>query len=122
MVYFSLFFRSLGPAEFVLLAAAGAWVAVAVCGEAELRLGRTDPGEVILDEFVAMPFCYFGWGHMVHLLPFWAVCLVGLAAFRFFDIFKPLGINRLQKLPGGLGVVTDDLAAALATCVVVHFA
>jgi phosphatidylglycerophosphatase A len=34
-------------------------------------------------------------------------------AFRFFDVVKPLGINRLQALPGGLGVVADDLLAGL---------
>jgi len=35
---------------------------------------------------------------------------------------KPLGISRLQRLPGGWGVVVDDAAAALATCVVLHAA
>ena len=40
--------------------------------------------------------------------------LAGFGLFRFFDIAKPLGIRRLQALPGGWGVVIDDLAAALA--------
>ncbi|MFP6888044.1 MAG: phosphatidylglycerophosphatase A, partial [Opitutales bacterium] len=35
--------------------------------------------------------------------------------FRLFDILKPLGIRRLQNLPSGLGVVADDLGAALVT-------
>jgi phosphatidylglycerophosphatase A len=33
---------------------------------------------------------------------------------------KPLGIRRLQDLPGGWGIVVDDVAAALATCAVLH--
>jgi len=104
----------------LLFSAIGAYVAVALCGEAEFRLGRRDPGEVILDEFVAMPLCFLGWPALLGPLPVWALCLAGLALFRFFDILKPLGIGRLQALPGGWGVVLDDLAAALATCAVLH--
>ena len=104
----------------LLFSAFGAYVAVALCGEAEFRLGRRDPGEVILDEFVAMPLCFLGWPALLGPLPVWALCLAGLALFRFFDILKPLGIGRLQSLPGGWGVVLDDLAAALATCAVLH--
>src|ERR1035438_5194885 len=40
-------------------------LAVGICGEAEVRLGRHDPGEVILDEFVAMPLCFLGWQWIV---------------------------------------------------------
>jgi phosphatidylglycerophosphatase A len=32
-------------------------------------------------------------------------------AFRVFDVLKPLGIDKLQALPGGVGVVADDLLA-----------
>ena len=39
--------------------------------------------------------------------------LLGFLLFRFFDILKPLGLRALEKLPGGLGVVLDDLGAAL---------
>jgi phosphatidylglycerophosphatase A len=41
------------------------------------------------------------------------VILIGFALFRLFDITKPPPIRQLQRLPGGLGVVVDDLAAAL---------
>jgi len=40
----------------------------------------------------------------------------GLAAFvlfRFFDILKPLGIRRMEKLPGGVGVMMDDVLAGV---------
>jgi phosphatidylglycerophosphatase A len=97
-----------------------AYVAVALCGEAEIRLGKSDPGEVILDEVVAMPLCFLGWPTLLAAMPPWVALLAGFALFRLFDIAKPLGISRLQRLPGGWGVVIDDLAAALAACTTLH--
>jgi phosphatidylglycerophosphatase A len=124
MLYFLVSFADRpGVFGILLLNAAGLYVAVALCGEAELRLGRKDPGEVILDEFMAMPLCYLGWTHLLAgPLGRWEVLLAGFALFRFFDILKPLGIAKLQDLPGGWGVVIDDVAAALATCAVLHAA
>ena len=96
------------------------YFAVGICGEAEVRLGQADPGEVILDEFVAMPLCFLGWTTLAADWPAWVVLVAGFAAFRFFDILKPLGISRLQRLPAGWGVVVDDLAAGLAACAALH--
>lgn len=106
--------------------AAGFWMfvllylSIGICGEAEIRMQKQDPSEVILDEFVAIPFCFIGMDAIMASTPVWIWMLLGFGLFRFFDILKPFGIRRLQKLPGGLGVVMDDIAAALATCVVLH--
>jgi phosphatidylglycerophosphatase A len=121
LVYF-LVFPHLGPLGYALLCVAGLYFAVALCGEAELRLGKKDPGEVNLDEFVVMPLCFLGWPELLRPLPMWGVMLAGFALFRLFDITKPLGINKLQDLPGGWGVVIDDVAAALAACATLHLA
>ena len=120
VLYFLVFFARGGVLENVGATTIGALVAVGLCGEAERRLRKTDPGEVVLDEFVAMPLCFLGWGALVGVCPAWAVLLAGFALFRLFDILKPFGISRLQRLPGGWGVVVDDLAAALAACVALH--
>jgi phosphatidylglycerophosphatase A len=122
LLYFTVIFYPLGWIASVLLGALGAYVAVAICGEAEFRLGRRDPGEVILDEFVAMPLCFLGWPALIGPVPPWAVFLNGFALFRLFDIAKPFGIRRLQDLPAGWGVVADDIAAALVSCGVMHLA
>lgn len=101
----------------------GLYLAVAFCGEAEFRLGRRDPAEVILDEFTAMPLCFLGWPALARPhgpWPPWAVFMAGFLLFRLFDIAKPFGIRRLQDLPGGWGIVADDVAAALAACLVLH--
>lgn len=99
----------------------GFYLGAVVCGEAEVRLRERDPGKVILDEFVSMPLCFLGWEKFVSgPLPWWGVLLAGFVLFRFFDILKPLGISKLQNLPGGWGVQSDDTAAALASCATLH--
>ncbi len=125
LLYFTVLFAGLPGWLVVLMSLPALYLAVAICGEAEFRLGQRDPGGVVLDEFVVMPLCFIGWT----ALPVawvadwrWAIFLGGFAVFRVFDIAKPLGISRLQHLPGGWGVVADDVAAALATCATLHAA
>jgi phosphatidylglycerophosphatase A len=48
--------------------------------------------------------------------------LVGLLLFRFFDIVKPLGIRSMEKLPGGYGVMLDDVLAGVYTLILMHLA
>lgn len=94
-------------------------LSIVICGEAEVRLKKHDPSEVVLDEFVAMPVCFLFVPLKEH--PFgWALICTGFLLFRFFDIMKPLGIRAIQRLPSGAGVVFDDVAAALCTCACLH--
>jgi phosphatidylglycerophosphatase A len=43
----------------------------------------------------------------------WKSWLIALALFRMFDIWKPPPIRRLEKLPGGIGIVADDALAGV---------
>ncbi|MFT3781497.1 MAG: phosphatidylglycerophosphatase A [Nibricoccus sp.] len=126
LLYQLLIFHTLQPLTVVVFSLLGLWFAIGICGEAEFRLGKRDPGEVVLDEFVVMPLCFIGWTHIAAVLPGWAspwtVYVAGFALFRLFDILKPFGISKLQDLEGGWGVVMDDVAAALASCAVMHVA
>ena len=67
-----------------------------------------DPGCVVWDEIAALPITFF-------LLPMtsWLVVLAGFLLFRFFDISKLPPARQLERLPGGLGVMADDWAAAV---------
>ncbi|HEY5551729.1 MAG TPA: phosphatidylglycerophosphatase A [Opitutaceae bacterium] len=120
LLFFAVLLPRFNAIALVALAVVFAWAAVGLCGEAERRLGRKDPGIVILDEFVAMPLCFVGWQSLDGIVPAWTLLVGGFLLFRLFDIAKPLGIRRLQYLPGGWGVVADDLAAAALTCGVLH--
>lgn len=99
----------------VLLLVVTVTAAILLCGEGEKRLKKRDPGEIILDEVVAIPLCFLGMKtQMVESGFVWLYMVAGFGLFRLFDIVKPLGIRKLQKYPGGIGVVLDDLAAAVA--------
>lgn len=123
LLYFTVFLYPLTPLGMVLLSLAGGYFAVGFCGEAAFRMRRRDPGEVILDEFVAMPLCLVGWRAIAaDGWPNWAIFLAAFAVFRVYDIVKPFGIRRLQDLPAGWGIVVDDFAAAIAGCLTLHLA
>lgn len=66
-----------------------------------------DPGEVVIDEFAGIFFA-------CALIPTSPVAyLAAFVFFRIFDITKPGIINKLQDLPGGYGIVVDDVAAGI---------
>lgn len=120
LLYFVVFFYRANIGGILVGTAIAAYLAVGLCGEAEVRMRKKDPGEIVLDEVIAIPLCFLGWRSLLGAAPSWVLLLAGFALFRLFDIVKPFGIKRIQSLPGGWGVVADDLAAALAACATLH--
>ena len=88
--------------------------AIFICGVAAELLKKKDPSEIILDEMVAIPLVFLFNNHLQlgTNLGFYMLML-GFGLFRFFDIVKPLGIRWIEKVPGGVGIVLDDVVAAL---------
>lgn len=84
---------------FAVVFAAGFWAA----GSFEQASGRKDPPEVVVDELAGQLLCLLGWE------PTLAVMGVALVVFRALDIAKPW--RGLESLPGGWGMMADDLAA-----------
>ena len=74
----------------------------------------TDPSEIILDEFVAMFFVFAGMNiNIQQSKDYTAIYLIfGLVLFRFFDIFKPFWIKKVECFSGAYGVMLDDFLAA----------
>lgn len=106
---------------FALIAFFAAAFATVFCHLGELFLKKKDPGCIILDEFVAMPLVFAGFGAVLRSAHnAWAWYLAGFLLFRLFDIAKPLGIRALQRVGGGFGIVVDDLVAAAYACGCLH--
>ncbi|MGI9224401.1 MAG: phosphatidylglycerophosphatase A family protein [Woeseiaceae bacterium] len=92
----------LGIAAAIILA--GIWI----CGESARRIGVHDHGGIVWDEIAGM---YVTLLVAPATIPAW---ILGFALFRVFDIAKPWPIRDLDhRLRGGLGIMLDDLAAAL---------
>lgn len=87
--------------------------AVFICGVAAFMIGKKDPSEVILDEFAAMPLVFLFNPYALSGKSSLLIVLLGFLLFRLFDITKPFGVRALERLPGGLGVVMDDVLAAV---------
>lgn len=126
LLWFTLLLTTGNPWVFsggmILGLAASVWI----CGRAEQTLKQTDPPSVVLDEIAALPCCFALWVKMSYdwtgILPGpetfffrgdWPLAVGIFLAFRLFDIWKPWPIRQSQKLPGGWGVVMDDLLAAV---------
>lgn len=107
----------------VVFTALGIWSA----GIAENFWGP-DPSRVVMDETV---------GQWITMLPlsvfastpcplengsFWLWALVSLVLFRFFDIVKPLGVRKMEDLPGGTGIMADDILAGIYGAVILALA
>jgi phosphatidylglycerophosphatase A len=86
-----------------LVAGLGVWAG----GREERRIGRHDPPVVVVDEVAGMLVALVGHPRTL------GVCLVLFLLFRVMDVWKPVPIRWLQALPGGWGIVADDLLAGV---------
>ncbi|MEQ8230751.1 MAG: phosphatidylglycerophosphatase A [Gammaproteobacteria bacterium] len=90
-------------------------VGVPLCARTARALGTHDHGGIVLDEIVGylatVTFCSSGV----------IGALAGFVAFRFFDIVKPWPIRLVdRRVGGGLGIMLDDLLAAIYACIVLE--
>lgn len=69
--------------------------------------GIKDDPKIVIDEIVGIMVTFMG------IKLNWLIIIIGFILFRFFDIYKPIYINKAQKLPAGWGVMLDDLLAGL---------
>lgn len=74
--------------------------------------GKSDPSEVVLDELAGQAVVFIA-VYIAEPRQLWLIAAGGFLLFRFFDIFKPWPIRQLEKLPAGVGILADDLAAGL---------
>jgi phosphatidylglycerophosphatase A len=98
----------------LLLAAAVTAVGVWACFVATKHFGRKDPGHAVVDEVAGQLVTMLGTGAS------WKGAIIGFLLFRVFDIIKPPPARQLEALPGGWGIMADDIMAALYSCAILH--
>jgi phosphatidylglycerophosphatase A len=96
----------------ILASAIGAWA----CDLYSKRIGKTDPSECVIDELAGQWLaCAFA--------PFTIVGYVlAFALFRLFDITKLWPISLAERVPGGVGIMLDDIVAAVMAGVILVLA
>jgi phosphatidylglycerophosphatase A len=80
------------------------------------RVGRKDPGLVVVDEVAGM------WTALLLLPPTPGAFLLAFLAFRVMDVVKPWPARALEGLPGGWGIMCDDLMAGVYANLLVQVA
>lgn len=94
------------PAQLALLLAVtiiGIWAADVTAR----ALNREDPGPVVIDEVAGQLVTLFMTGAGLY------GAIIGFFVFRIFDIIKPWPARQLEDLPGGVGIMADDLMAGV---------
>ena len=90
---------------FVVSALLGLWL----CKPAVHHLGEADPQSFVLDEFAGMMTAML----FLPIRP--ELVIAAFFLFRFFDIVKPLGIRKLERIHHPMSIMLDDLLAGVYT-------
>lgn len=89
-----------------VIAAAAAVAAVASSAYAASR-GEDDPSDIIIDEVVGMWVCVAGLGVRY--------CVIAFFLFRLIGLLRPFPLSLLGRMPGGIGIMADDIACGAMT-------
>ncbi len=114
-------FRLGGPAGVVVFALVASFVGIPAAGAVARLREEKDPSQIVIDEVA---------GQAIALLPvytlarsgpamrFWGFALLAFLLFRLVDVLKPGPVRRAEALPGGLGVMADDLLGGFLVALV----
>ncbi len=100
------------PDIFILVTICLFIIGFLVCGKAEKVFNKKDSKKIVIDEIASM--CLVS----LFLKPGWFMLIVGFLFFRFFDVAKPPPIRKVEKLSGSLGIMLDDIIAAVYTIII----
>jgi len=88
-------------------------IGIPICTAMEKRYGE-DPKQAVWDEFVGQ------WVALFLLPKTIPILIASFLIFRALDVWKPFPANDSQKLPGGWGIMVDDLIVGIDTAVILH--
>jgi len=96
----------------VIFSGFGVWI----CGKCDHHFEKKDSPVIVIDEIGGFLIAMFA-------LPVsFRFIFLGFILFRAFDILKPFKIERLERLPGGWGIMADDIAAGILANLMLHIA
>lgn len=113
LLYYFVLHR-LGVFTMLLILAAVFAVGVVSAGAYARTVGRHDPRPVVIDEVCGQLAA------LTALPAEWFPLALAFLVFRLLDVLKPFPIGRLEALPGGWGIMADDMAAGILTAFFVH--
>lgn len=108
--------RTGGPWAVVAVLAVLVPVGIWAADRAAALLGATDPKPVVIDEVAGQLVT------LAFLPPSWPALAAGFFVFRALDVWKPFPADKLESLPGGSGIMADDLMAGLYGNLLLHLA
>lgn len=73
-----------------------------------------DPSEIVIDEVIGCLFTF------IAIKITFKTIFLGFILFRIFDITKPFGIKKIEKLNGAAGILLDDIAAGILSNLLLH--
>ncbi len=103
--------------SYIAVTILGVLLGVPICGKCAQWLRDPDPGSVVLDEIACAP---------IALLPIfgtslrWWEWLIAFAVYRVADIVKPFPARRMERLPGGWGIMFDDVVSSLYVAILCY--
>ena len=109
------FYAGVNRGGLLLIAAAllipGIWAST----QTAMFVHKEDPGLVVIDEVLGQWVTLAGTAVLS-----WKALVAGFLLFRLFDIWKPWPVRNFEKLPGGAGIVADDLAAGIYGALILY--
>jgi len=104
-----------GTAWFIAFLLLGTLLGIYVCGKTAADVGEHDHGAIVWDEIMGFTLA------MLFVPVTLGTLVLGFVLFRFFDIVKPWPIRWCdERVHGGLGIMLDDLLAALPALAIMH--
>lgn len=103
-----LIYLGMPPVGFVILTLVFLYPGIRAAGIVAVESGRKDPQIVVVDEVLGQWLTLAGAAHFN-----WQSVAMGFVLFRFFDILKPPPVRQIERVPGGAGIVLDDIMAGV---------
>lgn len=110
-----LFLRHMGLISYIILVSIFSVIGIYVSDIAEKNIFKEhDSPHIVVDEAAGFFISMIG----VSTSLYWG--LIGFVLFRLFDIWKPYPINKTQDLPGGYGIMVDDIVAGIYVAIILN--